>query len=237
MTPHLVLVRNGMVAAEIAVDRPVCRIGSDPKCALRLEGIEPHAATLQCRGQACYVFNRTARVLRLGDVGIGPGQSAPWPEGQTLVFGDQAEVRLRGGPAAAQIARPDGVPAASSSPESRTRRRAILSAALLAATALAVYSSMPSTDVDARLRRLVETIHTSSSCDARLRIACQLVQQGRSQEMRKDLEQAVERYGQVRDLLLAIPAAGREPPSGQRARIEGELIAFVRDQLLRLAKR
>ncbi|MFO0953397.1 MAG: hypothetical protein U0835_20060 [Isosphaeraceae bacterium] len=87
--------RNGGKAGEpVEVRGGLVRVGGDPACGLRVDGMEPHVATLEVRDDGCRVHNRTHRPLRLEGRPIAPGRPVAWPLGARLELAPGVEVAL-----------------------------------------------------------------------------------------------------------------------------------------------
>lgn len=244
MSATLHMVRDNEPAGQFQVGKDLCHIGSKPGCDLQIEGIAPHAVTLQFRDQQCIVFNRTERELRLDIAAIPPGESLAWRNGQTLHLSARWTLRLQweragvtssGSPDRTAWRGETHATAASVAPVRPLARRSrwTLLAAAVTALAILILSSAPSQPAtDAPLSSLVDRLYRVAAKDVKLAAVYQLLQEARSLEMRKDWDRALDHYGHARDLMLR-RRDPRDPlnASPEVKRFEEQTIRFIRDRL------
>lgn len=80
----LTIRESGDVLGTFEIPTDVCRVGSHQPDGLQIDGLEPHALTIQLRDDGYHVFNRTERTLRLHRRNLAPGERVVWKPGQVL---------------------------------------------------------------------------------------------------------------------------------------------------------
>jgi hypothetical protein len=102
MTALLTAHAGRKARGQFAMTGGVVRVGSHPGCAVRLPELEPHAVTIERRGDRYVVHNRTQRELWLHDGPLAPGASGEWPDGARLHVRSDLTLSLNAGRAVAE---------------------------------------------------------------------------------------------------------------------------------------
>jgi hypothetical protein len=218
---------------EVLIEARLTRIGTDPRCELRLAGgvAEPHVATIEARDGLFLLHNRSARGIRLDDDVVPANQSVPWAPGQTLRLGKDLSLQLNAvGDTLPSWRRrrhpgitptdpdPDTTsppPAADRGTGTKSRDAAYITGAILALVIAASSFLLESTSPAQKLRddfgELAAGFHDGDSGGQNQKMKDPVqahifleIQSARIAELRGDEDQAHEVYGRLRDVLVQL---------------------------------
>lgn len=246
MPVTLIVETENPANAGVHVLRGVDRIGSDAAMDVCLEGVEPHALTVQSRDGSSHVFNRTARPLQVDRAKLPPGESLLWREGHCLRLGSDLKLRLEvvetlpaatpptGADPSAEEEYADETAGASEGGKKRPQHSTLLVCGFLLLFGGYLFlgsSGSPAASTDARFTSLIDDLIAAPQ-DARLHRIRQSLQIAYGYETRGDRSSSVDEYSVTRRLLLQ-PRRQSDPLAGIRdvRETEERALAFVRERL------
>lgn len=96
MAARIVVVSGSAAGTEFEFNKSVLRVGSAAgcDCVIDEDELSDHALTVQRRGNAYRVHNKTDTALSLGDVPLPPGRSSEWKSGTNLQLSSSLTLRL-----------------------------------------------------------------------------------------------------------------------------------------------
>jgi hypothetical protein len=234
------------------IEFDVSRIGSRPECEVRIEGLPPHALTLQYRGGEYFVFNRGNDSLYLDGLEILPAQASRWEPQHDLQIGTFSVLRLEiaGDPAPAprpvamsiqqrHQKRPDDAPKRAGMTKNNEHKQIVLIATCLVATLMFLILAASTPAKSSTLSQYESVVQALSDAtltgrgrsDLELAAMTKLVRAGFRDEMQSRPERAIGQYYQARNVLLRRSSAGRN--TFQEA--EQQAMDFVQQRIALLA--
>ena len=184
----------------------IIRIGSHPRCGIRIAELEPHALTIEQSGTAVRLHNKTQRALRLDDAILEPGNALDWSPGSKLQLRHDLTLGLvssapatPGEPGTDQA----GLPA---SPEADNSSSTLITAAqigvIIGALGLALWLLLKPAGPSPTDAGLVDLVPKLLQGDVVSQDIGRSLQQAIFDENRGNKDKAASLYRQVRDRLL-----------------------------------